>query len=416
MKIFKFGGASVKSASAVKNVAEIIGQYNDNIVIVVSAMGKVTNLLEELVRNYFFNQKKKKQNIFNEFKNYHLAIIEELFGEGCVPERVAKLFSQLEEKTNSSPGENYDFEYDQIIYFGELFSTTIISEYFLSIKKNIHWVDVKECIKTDNLHRAANVNWELSKKSIKEVFSFSGTNLYITQGFIGSTEEGVPTSLGREGSDFTAAILGNALDAKDVTIWKDVPGVLNADPKLIQPTQKLNELSYREAIEMAHSGAKVIHPKTIKPLQNKDIPLWVKSFVDPEAEGTLIHPVGYKLELTPVYIIKQEQVLITLSPSDFSFVGIDDIQDVFTHFPGVRFRVNMFQQSAIDLNLVIDHPEFGLDDIIADLSKNYEVKYNTGLELVTIRYYTDEVVDKQIKGRKVYIEQKSRKTARLVLK
>ncbi len=415
MKVFKFGGASVKSAEAVRNVVKIVAGFEGNIVIVVSAMGKMTNMFEDLVRAYFNQESDKAQEVFSQIKDFHLGIIEDLFKPDGLPKNIEGLFNQIDIKLRTKPTDDYDFEYDQLICFGELLSTQIVADY-LNIGRNVKWIDIRESLRTNSQYREALVDWDFTEKKIQETFNFKGQELFVTQGFIGSTNEGKSTSLGREGSDFTGAILANILNAESLTIWKDVPGVLNADPKLLDNTVMLNELSYREAIEMAHSGAKVIHPKTIKPLQNKNIPLFVKSFLDPGSPGTLIHPLGYKLELTPVFISKKNQVLITLSPIDFSFVGIEDMRDVFNHFPGVRFKVNLFQQSAIDLNLVIDHPEFGLDTIIEGLSEKYEVKYNTGIELITIRYYNDEVVAKQVKGRKIYIEQKSRKTARLVLK
>jgi aspartate kinase len=275
-------------------------------------------------------------------------------------------------------------------------------------------MDIRPILKTDNSYREGVVDWETTSVNVKRDFNFSNTNIYLTQGFIGSDSDGFSISLGREGSDYTAAIIGNILDAKYVAIWKDVPGVLNADPKQIEATEMLPELSYREAIEMSHSGAQIIHPKTMKPLHNKNIPLYVKSFLNPEAEGTVIRKIDYKLELTPVYIIKENQVLITLSPNDFSFIGIKDISFVFELLSKNRFKINLFQQSAIDLNLVADFPEAGFDKIIGELSKYYEIKYNTSLRLVTIRYYTDEAVKNITRGRRVYIEQKSRRTARFV--
>ncbi|NOY95715.1 MAG: aspartate kinase [Chlorobi bacterium] len=416
MKVFKFGGASVKDADSVKNIGEIIRACDGNLVVVVSAMGEMTNLFEELVRHYFRNEEGKWQ-IFKQAKSFHLNICIELFGsEERVPGKINSLFRELEAHLQEPPSRHYDYEYDQLICYGELLSTTIISCYLNETGIANNWVDIRTCLKTDDTYREAKVNWDDTNLLVSESFNFVDTNLYLTQGFIGSTIENSSTSLGREGSDFTGAIIANVLDAEYLAIWKDVPGVLNADPKLLPATQMLNELSYREAIEMSHSGAKIIHPKTIKPLQNKNIPLYVRSFLDPGSEGTVIHNVDYILELMPVYIIKQNQVLITLSPVDFSFVGIGHAAKVLKHFTGIHVRVNLFQLSAIDLNLVVDMPENGIENIIKELAKTYEVKYNSGLEMVTIRYYTDEVIAGYTKGRRVYIEQTTRRTARIVLK
>lgn len=413
MIVFKFGGASVKDAESVKNVGRIIQEYPEKMVVVVSAMGKTTNLLETLVKAYF-NHDYKKAEIFGQFKKYHTEITDALFGGATLPDYIENIYMDLEDKIGSEPSGDYNFEYDQIIVFGELLSTAIVSHYLNSAGIAAKWVDIRPILKTDNSYREGVVDWETTSQNVKREFTFSGTGRYITQGFIGSDPQGFSISLGREGSDYTAAILGNILDAGYVAIWKDVPGVLNADPKQIEATEMLPELSYREAIEMSHSGAQVIHPKTMKPLHNKNIPLYVKSFLNPESDGTVIRKIDHKLELTPIYIIKENQVLITLSPNDFSFIGIRDISFVFDLLAKNRFKVNLFQQSAIDLNLVADFPETGFEKVISELSKSYEIKYNTSLRLVTIRYYTDEAIRNITIGRRVYIEQKSRRTARLV--
>ncbi|MBN2174645.1 MAG: aspartate kinase, partial [Bacteroidales bacterium] len=392
MIVFKFGGASVKDADSVRNVREIIKNYNENLVVVISAMGKTTNLLETLTKAYVAGDE-SKWNIFEEFKNYHFKIISDLPGEIMI-KAIKKILDQLKDKLREFPSSDYNFEYDQIICYGELLSTLIVATYLDSEGIDIRWKDIRNFLKTDSNFRDANVDWEKTEELICDEFNFQGTQRYITQGFIGSDPNGFSTSLGREGSDFTAAIIGNVLNAEYVAIWKDVPGVLNADPKQLEATSKLDELSYREAIEMSHSGAKIIHPKTIKPLHNKSIPLYVKSFIDPNSQGTLIHPVNHTLDLLPVYIIKENQVLITLSPNDFSFIGGNDIAEVFKILTQNRFKINLFQQSAIDLSLVVDYPENNLQQTISNLMKMYEVKYNTGLEMVTIRYYNNDAISK----------------------
>lgn len=416
MQVFKFGGASVSSAPSINNAANIIRMFPGSKVIVISAMGKTTNALEDLVKAYFKNND-NKADVFETIKNYHLGIMMQL-GDGKKVDWtiVDTLFDALEERITNAPSMNFDYEYDQVVSYGELISTAIISSFYNSIGLSNKWVDIRKCLITDNTYRDANINWTLSEMQVKNAFKPDGNELIITQGFLGGTTTNHTTTLGREGSDYTAAILANILDAQDVTIWKNVPGILNADPDFLPATQKLDELSYREAIELSYSGAKVIHPKTIKPLQNKRIPLLVKSFDMPEKEGTIIHNVDHPLELVPVFINKEKQALITLTPIDFSFISIHTVSDVFLLFAKYRLRVSLIQQSALDLSMAIDEPEQGVDELIAELRKTFEVRYNTGLELVTIRYYNQNAIDEIANGHKIYIEQKTRRTARLLFK
>ncbi|MDP3433387.1 MAG: aspartate kinase, partial [Bacteroidota bacterium] len=303
MKVFKFGGASVSSADAVRNSVNILKMYPGDKVLVISAMGKTTNALEVVARKYF-NQDSEMWTAFQDVKAYHQGIVTELWGAPTELPELEKLFEQLNNRITGERSLNFDYEYDQIVSFGELFSTLIISLYFNKIGLKNHWIDVRNCLKTDDLYREANVDWELSASLAKRIFTFEFDDLYITQGFLGGTSTNQTTTLGREGSDYTAAILANLLDAENVSIWKNVPGILNADPDFFTNTQKLDELSYKEAIELSYSGAKVIHPKTIKPLQNKNIPLFVKSFLEPEAAGTIINSLEHPLELVPVIIVK----------------------------------------------------------------------------------------------------------------
>lgn len=415
MKVFKFGGASVSSAEAVRNSVNILNMYPGNKVLVISAMGKTTNALEVVARKYF-NQDPEVWTAFQEVVTYHEGIITELWGEPTALQEIERLFNQISTRISGDRSMNFDYEYDQIVAYGELISTQIISLYFNKIGLKNKWIDVRNCLKTDDQYRESNINWELSERLSRRQFTFESDDLYITQGFIGGTLTNQTTTLGREGSDYTAAILANLLDAEEVSIWKNVPGILNADPDFFQNTQKLDELSYKEAIELSYSGAKVIHPKTIKPLQNKNIPLFVKSFLEPEKPGTIIHSVEHPLELIPVIIVKKNMALITLSPNDFSFISINSVADVFSLFAKYRLKVGLLQQSAIDLSLAFDEPEQGIDALIRQLQEKFEVKYNTDLDLVTIRYYTPESVRQISDGRKIYIEQKSRRTARMLLK
>jgi aspartate kinase len=415
MKVFKFGGASVSSAAAVRNSVNILKMVPGSKVLVISAMDKITNALEIVARRYF-NQDPEVWSSFQEVKAYHEVIIADLWGEPTELPEVERLFTQLSNRIKGDRSLNFDYEYDQIVSFGELISTQIISLYYSKIGLKNRWVDVRNCLKTDDQFREANINWELSVRLAKRVFTFESDDLYVTQGFIGGTLTNQTTTLGREGSDYTAAILANLLDAEEVSIWKNVPGILNADPDFFANTQKLDELSYKEAIELSYSGARVIHPKTIKPLQNKNIPLFVKSFLEPEKSGTIIHAVEHPLELVPVIIVKKNMALITLTPIDFSFISINSVSDVFSLFAKYRLRVGLIQQSALDLSLAFDEPEQGIDNLISQLQEKFEVKYNTGLDLVTIRYYTPETVAQISDSRKIYVEQKSRRTARILLK
>lgn len=415
MKVYKFGGASVKDAQAVRNVSQIIGHEKGKLAVVVSAMGKTTNLLETLVRAYF-ERNNSKYDIFNQFKANHLEITDQLFGDKGTPDSVSGLFTELEGKLKKIPSLDYDFEYDQIICYGELVSTQIVSEYLNIIGTENQWIDIRNCLRTDDRYRDATVDWELTEELVPEIFNFENQRIYLTQGFIGSTITSLTTTLGREGSDFTAAILGNVLNAKSVTIWKDVPGVLSCDPKKMDGAVEISALSYREAVEMTNSGAQVIHPKTMKPLHNKQIPLYVKSFVSPEIPGTVIHSIDHKIDLPPIFIFKENQVLITLTPIDFSLISIEDIDRVVNFLLENRVKITLMQQSAIDLNLVLDAPEANWEEIFNELKEFYTVRYNTGLTLITIRHYTEEVLDWMVKEKDIYLEQHSRKTARMLVK
>ncbi len=416
MKVFKFGGASVSSVGAVRNAAQILARFPGAKVLVVSAMGKTTNALEEVAR-HFYKQTGEALHAIQPIISYHAAIIDGLWEqEGTRLPEVEKLFQQLETRISGEPSMNFDYEYDQIVSYGELISTQIVSLYFNHIGLKNMWIDVRHCLKSDDSYREGNINWELSEKLARQTFRFTNGEFYLTQGFIAGTNTNQTTTLGREGSDYTAAILANLLDAENVSIWKNVPGILNADPDVLPATQKIDELSYKEAIELSYSGAKVIHPKTIKPLQNKNIPLLVKSFVEPDLPGTVIHAIDKPLNLVPIFIVKNKQALITLTPTDFSFISINSVSDVFTLFARHRLKVGLIQQSAIDLSLAFDEPENGVENLIAELKSKFEVKYNTGLDLITIRYYTDQAVAEIKTGRQVLIEQKSRRTARLLLR
>ena len=415
MKVFKFGGASVKDAAAVKNVHQILARETGNLAVVISAMGNSTNLLETLVKA-FYDQDIQKWEILKSFKDYHIEIIEGLFGEKGMPQGVYELFTELEHKLKTRPSYDYNFEYDQIICYGELVSTRIVSDYLNAAGLANQWKDIRQSLKTNDTFRDAKVDWEWSEELIKEDFNFSDTQLYITQGFMGSTVTNMTTTLGREGSDFTAAIIGSILEVESVSIWKDVPGIMSADPKKMKDTVQISELSYKEAVEMTHSGAKVIHPKTMQPLHNKGIPLLVKSFVSPDEPGTIIHKINHKIELPPIFILKENQVLITLSAKDFSIISIIDIDRVVNVLMEKLIKVTLLQLSAIDLNIVADAKELDMEEVFGELREEYQIRYNTGLTLVTIRHYTEEVLDWMVKEKDIYLEQHSRLTARMLIK
>jgi len=347
-----------------------------------------------------------------------MEIITNLFSEKeqNVYEELNKIFQELEKYLEKMPSLNYDFEYDQIVAYGELISTKILSLFLAKSGRRNNWVDIRNCLKTDDTHREAKVDWELSSRLIHQVFNFESTFVYLTQGFIGGTKTNMTTTLGREGSDYTAAILSYILDSDKVMIWKDVPGIMNADPKWLDDAQKLERISYREAIELAFYGAKVIHPKTIQPLKKKEIPLHVKSFMEPSAPGTLIAKANNKREEhIPVFIQKKNQLLISILPNDFSFIMEENLSDIFSLFAQYRVKVNLTQNSAISFSVCVDDTGKNLLELIKELKKNYNVRYNENQELITIRHYNKEAVERMTKGREILIEQRSRNTAQYVL-
>lgn len=420
LKVFKFGGASVKDAQAVKNVGKVIQLYNEPLVIVISAMGKTTNALEELVNAYYF--KENKVNVLLEkVKTFHFDIMNELFENKNhqIYTDIHNTFVEIEWEIEEEPQRTYDYVYDQIVSVGELLSTKIVSAYLNEVNINNHWIDARALIQTDNTYRKANIDWklttELIQSSIPKVFN-SENKYVITQGFIGASSENFTTTLGREGSDFSAAILAHCLGAASVTIWKDVPGMLNADPKWFEDTQQLEHVSYHEAVELAYYGATVIHPKTIKPLQNKKIPLHVKSFLEPTLKGTLIdeHTEGDKL--IPSFIFKMDQVLISISAKDYSFIVEDNLSQIFAQLSAHNITVNLMQNAAISFSICIDFNPFNTMKLIEELQQDYHVLYNENLELVTIRNYDEATIKRVTVNKAILVEQKSRNTARFVMK
>jgi aspartate kinase len=416
MRVFKFGGASVKDAAGVMNlvkVLETVGHYNT--LIVISAMGKTTNALEVVINNYF-NNKSELQSSIQDVKKYHNEILLDLFKneQHAVFKKVNEWFEELAGffKRNKSP--DYNFVYDQVIGFGELVSTTIVSTYLNERGFNNQWIDVRELIKTDNYYRRANVNWYVTQQQISETINTKTLN--ITQGFLGSDDNNFTTTLGREGSDYTAAIFAYCLNAESVTIWKDVPGVLNADPRYFENAQLLNSISYREAIELAFYGASVIHPKTLQPLQGKEIPLYVKSFISPENPGTKVGKgIGIEPEV-PCYIVKKNQVLISMSSLDFSYIVEENISEIFKLLHQYKMKVDVIQNSAISFSVCVDNIYNNLEKLLQHLKAKFKVKHNENVSLYTIRHYSDQAVKSVEAGKTVLLKQLLQETVQIVTK
>lgn len=425
MNIFKFGGASVNSAAAVRNVASIVKNHGRMpLVIVVSAMGKTTNMLEKLVPGIPKDDGERVRRL-DQVRQYHQAIVEELFPgrEAIVYHKVDLLMQQLEQQTRQLPA-TYNFDYDQTVSFGELISTTIVSEYLSASGIDCQWVDVRDIICTDANYREGHVDWSLSrKKTVETLMPVLRSHIVVTQGFIAGTYELLQggrterhtTTLGREGSDYSAAVLSYCMDADSMTIWKDVPGFLNADPKYFHDTVKMERIPYNEAIELAYYGASVIHPKTVQPIQNKNIELYIKSFVTPSAQGSVIGPYNTIEPQTPLYIFKNDQVLISIMPKDFSFIAEDNLQTIFSALAKLGIRVNLMQNSALSFSLCIDHNEVLLRQLKELLGDAYRLRYNEGLQLITIRYYTQQIIDSIVGGRTILLQQRSRTTIQLIV-
>ena len=418
MLVFKFGGASVKNADAVKNVGSILATYpKEKIAVVVSAMGKTTNALE-VVTDHFFNGRTKEMNeALQGVQDYHGSIVSKLFPLATHPfhREIIKLFDEIREGLKKVPSSNYDADYDQIVSYGELVSTYIVSAFLNEQGLKNKWMDIRKFLRTDSNFREGKIDWEISEKLIGDAFTFRDTRLYITQGFVGSTNDGLTTTLGREGSDFTAAILGYILRAQQVTIWKDVQGVLNADPKWFDDTVKLDKISYLDAIELAYYGASVIHPKTIKPLQNRNIDLYIKSFLEPAQPGTLVGNLQYDT-LAPSFIFNIDQVLIRISPLDFSFIAEDNLQTIFGCLYKHGVKIKLMQNAAVSFQICINNDKRKVRNLIDELEKTFRVSYETGLELITIRYFDQSTIDRVMVNKELILEQRYKQNIQLVVR
>ena len=416
MRIFKFGGTSVKDADGVQNLVKVLKEVgHENTLLIVSAMGKTTNAMEKIVNSYF-DDKNGLSAAVQEVIEYHNTILLELFKNGKHPvfEKVKMLFDEVQGFLVWNKSPNYNFVYDQVVGYGELVSTTILSAYLNEVGIKNSWLDVRNFIKTDNSYRDAMVNWEKTQQSISN--GVDKNQLYITQGFLGSDDNNFTTTLGREGSDYTAAIFAYCLNANSVTIWKDVPGVLNADPRYFEEAQLLNKISYREAIELAFYGASVIHPKTLQPLQRKEIPLLVKSFINPKGKGTTVGK-GTTLEpQVPCYIMKKDQVLMRLSSLDFSFIVENSISELFKMLHDHKMKVDLIQNSAISFSVCVDNKFGQLQELLNLLKSRFKVVCHEGVSLYTIRHFNADAIDSLQNGKEILLEQRANETVQLVVK
>ncbi len=417
MQVFKFGGASVKNADAVRNILPILQKTTEETVVVISAMGKTTNALERLTDRYVKGDGEAVEAVFNQVKNYHLEIVRSLFSDPDHPVfgEMDRLFEHLDERLQEEPSLNYDYDYDQVIGYGEMLSTRITSHYLEEAGLPNRWLDIRRSLKTDNTFREGKVDWELSSELIRKHFVFGEEKVLITQGFLGSNRNNQTVSLGREGSDYTAAILAYILDAGQVTIWKDVPGVLNADPKYFDDTILLKQLSYLDAIELAYYGASVIHPKTIKPLQNRNISLFVRSFLDPGAAGTVIGNLEYDT-LEPSFIFKMDQVLLRISPHDFSFITEDNLERIFGILHANGMKINLMQNSAVSFLVAVNHHKEKLRGVVDALETSFRVSYETGLELITIRYFDEQTIRRVMISKTLILEQRGTQNIQLLVR
>ncbi len=418
MKVFKFGGASIKDAESIKNVANIIQSFQEeDLAIVISASGKTTNALEEVVAAYYDNTGNAKE-LLEEIKNKHFVICNNLFDKADHPvyDLLENLVIDVVWTIEEDRKESYNYVYDQIVSLGEMMSTTIVSNYLNSIGVVNTWLDIRDILKTDDTYREAVIDWPWTEKLTKEkVGSLLKKGKVITQGFIGCTSDNVTTTLGREGSDYTAAVIANIMDAENQTIWKDVPGVLSGDPRIFDDAVLLEKLTYHEAVEMTYYGASVIHPKTIKPLQNKRIPLLVKSFIHPSGKGSIIQFNESEFNYPPVRVVKKDQALINLYTKDFSFIEEYVMSKIIRAFSKVNLKINMMQHAAILFQACVNNESDKIEKVVADLENYFKIDLKKDLTLLTIRHYDDETIIKEKAKKKAILEQKRSTTYQVLL-
>lgn len=419
MQVFKFGGASVNSVERVKNIGDILTRYPDEkILVVISAMGKTTNALEKVVDAFYVEKKDEALQLFQQVKQQHLNTAKYLLVTNALAceAQLNNFFTEAEWLLHDKPVKEYDYYYDQVVCIGELLSTTIVSHYLNEIGINNEWIDVRDIFRTDDNFRDASIDWEYTGAKVQRTIvpMFKETHIVLTQGFIGSTDKNESTTLGREGSDYTAAVFANLLNAESQTIWKDVTSVMNADPKQFPDAVEIHELNYIEVIEMAYYGAQVIHPKTIKPLQNKNIPLYVKCFLDPQLQGTIIHNKILK-SLPPIIVIKEKQAMIELSSKDFSFIEEKPIADLFHLFEKLKIKPNLTQNAAISMICVLDDRPDKIEKLALAASEFFDINVTKSLTLLTVRHYTKGVYEKLTTGRKMLLQQRTRETVQALL-
>ncbi|MGB0879555.1 MAG: aspartate kinase [Polaribacter sp.] len=414
MRIFKFGGASIKDVASIKNIAKVLQQEGtENTLIVISAMGKMTNAFEEVINAYTTHSEELPKKI-SFIEDFHKNIIENLFDKNhTIYKEVDILFGELSWFLSRNTSERYNYVYDQIICFGELLSTKIVSAYLATIGLENNWFDVRNYIKTDSNYRDAKVNWELTEKRITTKVDRNILN--ITQGFLAGNDTENTTTLGREGSDYTAGIFAYCLNAESVTIWKDVEGVLNADPRVFEDTTLLEQISYEEAIEMAFYGASVIHPKTLQPLQKKDIPLYVRSFINPKKSGTRVSRGATLVPYIPCFIVKKNQILVSIAANDFSFMVENNISYIFQKLHEYRLKVNLIQNSAISFSICIDNKFNRLDTFYKELKTQFKIEVQKAVDLYTIRHFDDDAISSITEKGKALLTQINKETVQIVL-
>jgi aspartate kinase len=420
MQVFKFGGASVSNYEKIKNVGHIISQFPDQqLMVVISAMGKTTNALEKVAEAFYAGKKEEALQLFRAIKLQHLDEAKYLLVTHFNPlmEQFTNFFTEVEWLLHDKPVREYDYYYDQIVCAGELLSTALVSAYLNEAGIANQWLDVRDIIRTDDNFRDAAVDYNFTQAQVDAQVKplFAGNRILVTQGFIGCTDENESTTLGREGSDYTAALFAHMLDAESISIWKDVKGVMNADPRQFPEAQYISELNYNEVIEMAYYGAQVIHPKTIKPLQNKNIPLYVKCFTDASLPGTVIHNNPVK-NLPPIIVLKQNQVLMHLQTKDFSFIGEQPMSDLYEIMAGLKIKPNLIQTHAVSLQLCLDDRSEKMEKLALLASQNFDVQVEKGLTLLSIRHYTDTLLEQLTKGKTIELQQQSPDTVQVLMK
>ncbi len=419
MKVYKFGGASVNSIDRIKNIANILRSENDKILVVISAMGKTTNALEKVAEAFYKGENEEALRLFDLIKQTHVNTLKYLVTRGWkkATEELANFFTEVEWLLHDKAVRDFNYYYDQIVCVGELLSTSILSSFLQEEKITNKWMDVRDIFRTDDNFRDAAIDWKFTEQRINELVlpGFEQSNLIITQGFIGATDENESTTLGREGSDYTAAVFANMLDASSLTIWKDVEGVMNADPKEFKDATYIPALSYDEVIEMAYYGAQVIHPKTIKPVENKNIPLYVKCFLQPESSGTLITRTHVH-DLPPIKVLKQAQVLLKFSSTDFSFVGEKPVSRLYEIFAELKIKPNLMQSTAISILCCMDDVPEKIEKLALAASALFDVQLEKKLTLLTIRHYTPGLVTELTKDKTIVLEQKTEDTIQVLMR